>query len=263
MTDEQREWVRSGIGRSTPDSDHRLRPRRRERADGPRLVRRPRVHARGPPRADAGRGARVRRGARLADRPRPHADRARGAPHLHGRARVAPGRGRGRAAGRGLRVPRADRRHGPVPRRPRGGRGARSRELRRGAPRGGRHGGASVARPGPARARPRAPDPQGESTRACPGSTRSRRRPACSEPHLRLLEAVRAANAEHSGRRLPINGAGAAGAALADLGLPPDVARGFALLARTAGLVGHLAEEARNRWACRSIASSTGAREAA
>jgi citrate synthase len=64
-------------------------------------------------------------------------------------------------------------------------------------------------------------------------------------PHMRLLEAVRGANAELSGRRLPINGAGAAGAALADLGLPPDLARGFALLARTAGLVGHLAEEAR------------------
>jgi citrate synthase len=63
-------------------------------------------------------------------------------------------------------------------------------------------------------------------------------------PHMRLLEAVRAANEAVSGRRLPINGAGAAGAALADLGLPPEAARGFALLARTAGLVGHLAEEA-------------------
>lgn len=63
-------------------------------------------------------------------------------------------------------------------------------------------------------------------------------------PHLRLLEAVRAANEAVSGRRLPINGAGAAGAALADLGLPAEAARGFALLARTAGLVGHLAEEA-------------------
>jgi citrate synthase len=63
-------------------------------------------------------------------------------------------------------------------------------------------------------------------------------------PHMRLLEAVRAANEEQSGRRLPINGAGAAGAALADMGLPPEAARGFALLARTAGLVGHLAEEA-------------------
>jgi citrate synthase len=63
-------------------------------------------------------------------------------------------------------------------------------------------------------------------------------------PHMRLLEAVRAANEEISGRRLPINGAGAAGAALADLGLPAEAARGFALLARTAGLIGHLAEEA-------------------
>jgi citrate synthase len=63
--------------------------------------------------------------------------------------------------------------------------------------------------------------------------------------HMRLLEAVRAASEQQSGRRLPINGAGAAGAALADLGLPPDVARGFALLARAAGLGGHLAEEAR------------------
>jgi citrate synthase len=63
--------------------------------------------------------------------------------------------------------------------------------------------------------------------------------------HLRLLRAVADAHAEASGRRLPINGAGAAGAALADLGLPPELARGFALLARAAGLVGHLAEERR------------------
>jgi citrate synthase len=58
--------------------------------------------------------------------------------------------------------------------------------------------------------------------------------------HMRLLEAVRAAWQ----RPLPINGTGSAGAALADLGLPPEAARGFALLARTAGLIGHLAEEA-------------------
>ena len=55
---------------------------------------------------------------------------------------------------------------------------------------------------------------------------------------------MRAANEALSGRRLPINGAGAAGAALADLGFRRRSARGFALLARTAGLVGHLAEEA-------------------
>ena len=34
-----------------------------------------------------------------------------------------------------------------------------------------------------------------------------------------------------------------AGAALADLGFPIPLLRGFALLARTAGLLGHLAEE--------------------
>lgn len=62
--------------------------------------------------------------------------------------------------------------------------------------------------------------------------------------HLRLLELVAEVHAERSGRRLPINGAGAAGAALADIGVPPASARGFALIARTAGLVAHLAEEA-------------------
>lgn len=46
-------------------------------------------------------------------------------------------------------------------------------------------------------------------------------------------------------RALPLNGAGVCGAALCDLGFPPEVLRGFALLARTAGLVGHLAEEMR------------------
>ena len=63
-------------------------------------------------------------------------------------------------------------------------------------------------------------------------------------PHLRLLEHVAAAHTKATGKALPINGAGAAGAALADMGFPPYLTRGFALLARAAGLVGHLAEEA-------------------
>jgi citrate synthase len=61
-------------------------------------------------------------------------------------------------------------------------------------------------------------------------------------PHLRVLELVAEEQAS-SGRRLPINGAGVAGAALADLGFDWRIIRGFALLARTAGLLGHLAEE--------------------
>ncbi|MEO8322575.1 MAG: citryl-CoA lyase [Actinomycetota bacterium] len=63
-------------------------------------------------------------------------------------------------------------------------------------------------------------------------------------PHLRLLELVAAAYEEEMDKKLPINGAGAAGAVLADLGFPPSLTRGFALLARVAGLIGHLAEEA-------------------
>jgi citrate synthase len=62
-------------------------------------------------------------------------------------------------------------------------------------------------------------------------------------PNLRALRLVEAAQAQQSGRPLPINGAGAAGAALADLGFEPAIVRGFALLARTAGVVAHLAEE--------------------
>ena len=64
-------------------------------------------------------------------------------------------------------------------------------------------------------------------------------------PHLRLLEAIGRVHPAVLGRTLPVNGAGVCGAALADLGFPVEILRGFALLARTAGLLGHLAEEAR------------------
>jgi citrate synthase len=63
--------------------------------------------------------------------------------------------------------------------------------------------------------------------------------------HLRLFEAIGRVHPAVLGRTLPLNGAGACGAALADLGFPVETLRGFALLARTAGLLGHLAEEQR------------------
>jgi citrate synthase len=63
-------------------------------------------------------------------------------------------------------------------------------------------------------------------------------------PHLRLLRFVAEAHEAASGRHLPVNGAGAGGALLVDLGLPPGSVRGFVLIARTAGLVAHLVEEA-------------------
>jgi citrate synthase len=64
-------------------------------------------------------------------------------------------------------------------------------------------------------------------------------------PHLRLFEAIGRTHEQVLGRKLPLNGAGVCGAALADLGLPVELLRGFALLARAAGLLGQLAEERR------------------
>jgi citrate synthase len=65
-------------------------------------------------------------------------------------------------------------------------------------------------------------------------------------PHLRLFEAIGRVHEQVLGRRLPLNGAGVCGAALADLGLPVELLRGFALLARAAGLLGQIAEERRS-----------------
>ena len=65
-------------------------------------------------------------------------------------------------------------------------------------------------------------------------------------PHLALFAAIGRVHPQVLGRTLPLNGAGVCGAALADLGLPLELLRGFALLARTAGLIGQLAEELRH-----------------
>ncbi len=65
-------------------------------------------------------------------------------------------------------------------------------------------------------------------------------------PHLSLFAAIGRVHPQVLGKTLPLNGAGACGAALADLGLPLPLLRGFALLARTAGLIGQLAEELRH-----------------
>lgn len=65
-------------------------------------------------------------------------------------------------------------------------------------------------------------------------------------PHLALFSAIGRVHEQVLGKKLPLNGAGVCGAALADLGLPLELLRGFALLARTAGLIGQLAEELRH-----------------
>ncbi|WP_137122832.1 citryl-CoA lyase [Segeticoccus rhizosphaerae] len=65
-------------------------------------------------------------------------------------------------------------------------------------------------------------------------------------PHLRLFEAIGRVHEPILGRHLPLNGAGVCGAALADIDIPLGMLRGVALLARTAGLLGQLAEEQRD-----------------
>lgn len=62
-------------------------------------------------------------------------------------------------------------------------------------------------------------------------------------PHLELFAAIGRAHPDVLGKTLPLNGAGVCGAVLADLDLPFGIMRGFALLARCAGLLGQLAEE--------------------
>jgi citrate synthase len=57
---------------------------------------------------------------------------------------------------------------------------------------------------------------------------------------------------ELHGRHLTINATGAIAAALADAGVPVGIMRGFAILARCAGLVGHVREE-QERPAMRAI----------
>ncbi len=68
--------------------------------------------------------------------------------------------------------------------------------------------------------------------------------------HIRLMLRIQTA-ASARGQELPINAAGASGALLCDLGVDANALRGVALVARSAGLVGHLVEEARTplgRW---------------
>jgi citrate synthase len=62
-------------------------------------------------------------------------------------------------------------------------------------------------------------------------------------PHLCLQQAIRVAAGRRWDRHFPINVTGAIGAIVSDLGFPWQVARGFPLISRCVGLVGHLREE--------------------
>jgi len=61
--------------------------------------------------------------------------------------------------------------------------------------------------------------------------------------HVAALRSLSSAVDAVYGRHLTINATGAIAAALGDAGVPAEIMRGFAVLARCAGLVGHIHEE--------------------
>jgi citrate synthase len=65
-------------------------------------------------------------------------------------------------------------------------------------------------------------------------------------PRIAALELLSSALDRALGRHLTINATGAVAAVLGDVGVPAAIMRGFALIARCAGLVGHLHEEQRH-----------------
>jgi citrate synthase len=63
--------------------------------------------------------------------------------------------------------------------------------------------------------------------------------------HIAALRALATSVDEVYGKHVTINATGAVAAALGDAGLPAQIMRGFAILSRCAGLVGHVHEEQR------------------
>jgi len=61
--------------------------------------------------------------------------------------------------------------------------------------------------------------------------------------HVDAVEALGRAVDAASGRHITLNATGAIAALLGDCGVPASILRGFALIARAAGLVGHIHEE--------------------
>lgn len=64
-------------------------------------------------------------------------------------------------------------------------------------------------------------------------------------PHIRLMTHIQRTADARSRAPLPLNAGGMSGAVLCDLGIDSSVLRGMAVVSRAAGIVGHLAEEAR------------------
>jgi citrate synthase len=61
--------------------------------------------------------------------------------------------------------------------------------------------------------------------------------------YVELITRIQVHAEAASGRTLPLNATGAIGALSCELGFPPRIVRGFGVLARAIGLVGHILEE--------------------
>ena len=66
---------------------------------------------------------------------------------------------------------------------------------------------------------------------------------ALDDTYFRLMRRIEALLEVRKGHLVPINAAGAIGAVICDLALPPEMGRAIALVARSAGLIGHILEE--------------------
>lgn len=61
--------------------------------------------------------------------------------------------------------------------------------------------------------------------------------------HIHAIEVLNKAVDAAFGKHLTINATGGTAAVLSEIGIPPEIMRGFAVISRAAGLVAHIAEE--------------------
>ena len=67
-----------------------------------------------------------------------------------------------------------------------------------------------------------------------------------SGEYVALIQKIQAVAEQRSGKMLPINATGAIGAICCEFGFPWQIVRGFGVMARSIGLVGHILEESEN-----------------